>query len=419
MIGSTTAARILPALAAIAAAAGLSGCGGGAAIPNEIEGGRLTVYVSVPLRGASAISGEAVLDGARLALADSHGRDGGYRISLRTVDDSNPKTGVWDPGLTTVNAHNATLDRTLIGYIGEYNSGASAVSIPVLSRDEIPQISPSSTAVGLTEGGSEASPGEPEKYYPTGRHTFVRVVPNDVVQAAALAKLMRSFSCTKTYILDDGEVDGRDIAESFQVAAKQAGVGVIASTEFLPHATSYTSLAAGVAQTGADCVLLGAITEDNAVLVARQIAAALPDAMIFGTAGLAESTFVNPAMGGLPTALDPRVLITSPALDPSLYPPAGRRVLARYRQLYGAPQPYSIFGYEAMSLLLDAITRATASGRKEVSRSRVLSALFATRGRPSVLGTYSIEPSGDTTLDRYGVYRVRNGQLEFERAIGG
>ncbi len=297
MTGSTTVARILPALAAIAAAGGLSACGGGTRIPNEIEGGRLSVYVSVPLRGASAISGKAVLDGVRLALADSRDRVGGYRISLRTVDDSNPKTGVWDPGLTSVNAHNATLDRTLIGYIGEYNSGASAVSIPVLNRDGIPQISASSTAVGLTEGGPEASPGEPEKYYPTARHTFVRVVPNDVVQAAALAKLMRSFDCTKTYILDDGEVDGRDIAESFQVAAKQAGVGVVGSQEFLPRAASYTSLAAGVAQTGANCVLLGAITEDNAVPVTRQIAAALPDAMIFGTAGLAESTFVNPAHG--------------------------------------------------------------------------------------------------------------------------
>ncbi len=124
-------------------------------------------------------------------------------------------------------------------------------------------------------------------------------------------------------------------------------------------------------------------------------------------------------MGGLPTALDQRVLITSPALDPSLYPPAGRRVLARYRQLYGAPQPYSIFGYEAMSLLLDAISRATGRGEHEVSRSRVLSALFSTRDRHSAIGTYSIDSDGDTTLDRYGVYRIVDGRLVFWKALSG
>ena len=78
-----------------------------------------------------------------------------------------------------------------------------------------------------------------------------------------------------------------------------------------------------------------------------------------------------------------------------------------------------IFGYAAMSLLLDAISRATAEGGHQVTRSSVLKQLFETHNLPSVLGTYSIDGRGDTTLDRFGVYHVVNGQLMFWQARRG
>ncbi len=34
-----------------------------------------------------------------------------------------------------------------------------------------------------------------------------------------------------------------------------------------------------------------------------------------------------------------------------------------------------------------------------------------------MLGTYSIDENGDTTLSDYGVYRVAGGELEFDRTI--
>ncbi len=413
-------ARIVLAIAAALAAGIPSGCGSvRAETQNKIGGKRLTIYLSVPLYGASSVSGQGVVQGAQLALDGVHGRVGGYRIDLKVLDDANVKTGAWDPGLTTANVHAATLNKTMIGYIGDFNSGASAVSIPLLNRAGIPQVSPTSTAVGLTTGGLEAAPGEPAKYYPTGRRTFVRVVPNDRVQAAVLARLQRNAGCTKTYVLDDGEVDGRDIADSFQVAAKAARLNIVGSQEYEPKAPNYTSLAAGIAQTGADCVLIAALTEDHAVLVTRQVAAALPDALIFGSAGLAESTYVDPELGGIPQSLDSRVLITSPALDPAAYPPAGRRFFALYERRYGVPQPSSIFGYEAMSLMLSSISRATDGGTVEAMRSKVVAALTSTHDRHSVLGTYSINAHGDTSLDRFGVYRVAGGSLRFLKVMRG
>jgi branched-chain amino acid transport system substrate-binding protein len=245
------------------------------------------------------------------------------------------------------------------------------------------------------------------------------VIPNDAVQAAVQAKLQLALGCRKTMVLDDGEVDGRDEAESFQVAAKSAGLDVLGDQEFLPRATDYTSLAQGVASSGANCVFVSAITDSHAALLVKQVAAAMPRALIFGSAGLGETTFTNPEMGGIPLSIDSRVLITAATLDPSAYPPSGRRFFALYAHHYGAMQPAAIYGYAAMSLMLEAIARATDGGRSPAARSRVLAEIFATRNLPSALGPYSIDGNGDTSIDVYGVYRVRDGQLSFWKAIRG
>jgi branched-chain amino acid transport system substrate-binding protein len=404
--------------AAIVLCAALSGCGTHSIEGNRIAGTKLTIYASLPFDGPSSVSGRAVLGGIELALDAAHNRVGRYHIVFRALNDATVQSRGWDPGQTTANARLAAQNKTTIGYIGEFNSGASAVSIPLLSRVGIAQISPSSTAVGLTMGGPEASPGEPQKYYPTGHRTYARVVPNDAVQAVVQVKLQRQSGCTKTYVLDDGEVDGRDMASSFEIAAKAARLPVAAVQQFEPRAASYSALAASVAQTGADCVLISALTEDNAVLVTEQIARALPTAHLFAASGVAESTYTDPDDGGIPLALDPRVVVTVASLDPDAYPAAGRRFLALYAKRYGSPQPYAIFGYEAMSLMLDAISRATDRGTMAASRSKVVDAIFATRDRHSVLGTYSIDHNGDTTLARYGVYRIDDGQLAFWKVMG-
>jgi branched-chain amino acid transport system substrate-binding protein len=403
--------------AGLVALVALSACGSKSKVGDRIPGRTLTIYLSVPMHGASRVNAKAVVSGATLALSHVHRLIGRYRIALKLLDDSTAQRGEWDPGQTTVNARVAVQDPTTIGYIGEFNSGASAISIPLLNRVGIAQISPASTAVGLTSAGPASSPGEPQKYYPTGERTFARIVPSDAVQAVAQVRLQKGTGCVRTYVLDDGEVDGQDAAASFAVAARSSGLQVVGVQAFDPRASDYRSLASGVAQSGADCVLISAITESNAVLVTKQVAAALPSARIFGSAGVAESTYTDPDEGGIPTTLDPRVLITVATLAPSAYPPAGRAFHAEYAREYGRPQPYAIFGYEATSLMLSAIARATENGTKTARRAKVVDEIFATHNRRSVLGTYSIERDGDTTLRRYGVYRVVGGRMTFWKAI--
>lgn len=410
----------LPAIAAaaLALATALVGCGGSdAPTAGKIPGKKLTIYASVPLQGASAVSGRAVVEGLRLALDQSHKRIGKYRVALKVLDDATQAQGEWDPGQTSSDAVQAAADATAIGYIGDLDSGASAVSIPILNQAGIPQISPRSTAVGLTSAGPGSEPGEPAKYYPTHTRTFARVAASDAVQAAVQVKLQQSLGCTKTYVLNDEEVDGEDFATTFGLAAQRAGLRIVGTQPYDPQSLSYAALGASVAASHANCVLVSAISGSNAVPVTRQIATSVPRARIFAGAGVAQSTFVDPVTGGIPLSVDPRLAITSPALGATAYGRAGRSFLVAFTRRYGPPEPDAILGYESMRLLLSAIRKATDGGRKAAERAAVRRAIFATHNRRSVLGTYSIERDGNTTLDAYGVWRAVNGQLRFWKAI--
>ena len=408
------------ALAALAVLIGVDACGstsGRTLAATRIRGRTLTIYASAPLRGRSTVSGEAVIDGAQLALDQVHSRIGEYRIALKVLDDATVARGGWDPGQTTINVRVAVLDPTTIGYVGDFNSGASAISIPPLNRAGIPQVSPTSAAVGLTSAALGAQPGEPQKYYPTGIRTFARVVPDDRIQATAQVRVQQEMGCVSTFVLNDGEVDGSDAARSFVVAAQAAHLRLAGVGTFVRDATSYKALAKGIAQLAPDCVMIAADTESGAVLLTTDLAAAMPTVKIFGTAGLAESTYANPARGGIPLSVDPRVVLTSPALALNEYPPSARSFDAAYTHRFGPPEPDAIFGYEAMNLMLDGVARATDNGTEPALRSRVRRAIFSTDDRRSVIGTYSINGNGDTSLRHYGVYGISGGQLTFREAI--
>ena len=94
-----------------------------------------------------------------------------------SLDDSTAQAGSWTPEATSANALKAAQDDSTAVYIGEFNSGAAKVSIPILNEAGIPMISPANTYVGLTTDDPGSEPGEPDKYYPTGKRTYTRIVP--------------------------------------------------------------------------------------------------------------------------------------------------------------------------------------------------------------------------------------------------
>ena len=107
--------------------------------------------------------------------------------------------------------------------------------------------------------------------------------------------------------------------------------------------------------------------------------------------------------------------VTSAAQDPSQLPPRGRRFVRAFHDRYGQePGRYGAYGYEAMSLILDSIRRAGDQGDE---RGAVVDAFFDTQDRDSVLGTYSIDEVGNTTLGVLAGYRIVDGRPRFETAL--
>jgi branched-chain amino acid transport system substrate-binding protein len=385
--------------------------GGGGGGDDSAGGGSLTVYSSLPLQGASRPQSEDVIKGEKLALKQKGNKCGDFTISYKSLDDATAAAGKWEPGATSANARKVAQDDSAIAYLGEFNSGASAISIPINNEAGILQVSPSNTALGLTKGGAGAEPGEPDKYYPSGERNYGRVVPIDTIQGAAQAQYMKDEGVTSVYILDDAEVYGKGVAKNTQASAEKLGLKIAGNDSWDGKAANYRALASKIKASGADAVFTGGIIDNNAPQLYKDLSAAMPDAKLFGPDGVATVDFTKE----IPANVQKQTYLTAPTLSPDELPPAGQQFYKDYEAEYGEPQdeidPYAVYGYEAMAVVCDAI----AQGGDD--RQAVIDAFFATKGRESPLGTYDIDADGDTTLSDYGGYKAEGGKLVFDKVI--
>jgi branched-chain amino acid transport system substrate-binding protein len=386
--------------------------GGGA----SAEGDTLQIYSSLPLQGAQRPQTTDLVRGAELALKQHGARAGDFKIEYTSLDDSTAQAGAWTPEQTSANARRVAQEDSSVAYIGEFNSGASAISIPILNEVPIAQVSPANTAVGLTSDDPGADEGEPEKYYPSGQRHYMRIVPKDTIQGAALATVMKNDGCQNVYILNDKEVYGAGLARNVEMSAQEQNLEVLANEGIDPKAPNFRSLASKMESAGADCFVFGGITANGGVQLYKDVLAAMPDIGLYGPDGVAETGFIDPAEGGIPANVQQKVKLTVATLDPAEYPPEGQKFFRDYEEEYGEPNPnpYAVYGYEAMDLILDTCERL---GPDCSDRQKLIDGLYQTQGRESVLGTYDIDENGDTTLTDYGVYRVRDGELIFDETI--
>jgi branched-chain amino acid transport system substrate-binding protein len=403
-------------------ALGITACGddddeGGDEAAQEGDGGgTVNVYSSLPLQGASRPQTTAMVDGIKLALEQAGGKAGETSVKYTSLDDSTAQAGTWTPEATQANARKVAGDDAAVAYIGEFNSGASAVSIPILNEVPIAQVSPANTAVGLTSDEPGADKGEPDKYYPTGERHYLRIVPKDTIQGAALATVMKQDGCQTVYILNDKEVYGAGLSRNIEASAKEQGLEVAGNEGIDPKAPNFRSQATTIADEGADCFVFSGITANGAVQLYKDVSAAVPDAKLYGPDGVAESGFSDPKEGGIPADVAAKVKVTVATLSPDEYPPEGQKFFSDFESTYGEPNPdpYAIYGYEAMKLVLDTCEEL---GPDCSDRQAMIDALFQTKGRESVLGTYDIDENGDTTLTDYGVYSIEGGELQFDETV--
>jgi branched-chain amino acid transport system substrate-binding protein len=347
-------------LAALAAAVALAGCG---SVPNAVTGGgrvvgdNLTVYASVPnpARGV----GRDMVDASKLAIAQAGGRVGDFGINFVAIDEGSP--GASDsPRMAAVAAEQAIRDTQLIAVVGAVRSDTAMTSLPLFNAAGILLVSPGAGYAGFTE---PVAAGEPERWYPSGRRTFARVIEDDTEQARALL-----LAAGRGKVAIEGEV-GKVASEQVEALQEAAGDRLVEDVR------------------RADAVIYAGSDVTNAQGVAASLVREVPSArLVFGD----ELT-----RAGLPRRLDPAA--RRRAVFVTAAPEAGSEpeFEAAFEQEFGrAPDPYATLTWRATKGVLDALA---AAGRRANLR-RVVAERFLANPVP---------------LSGFTAFRLRGGEREY------
>ena len=365
----------------------------------RIEGDTLTIYSSLPLRGGSAGTARAVGAGQRLALEDAGGRVGGYRVRLVQLDSTRADVTGWDPDEVSGNAHRAVDDETAIAYVGELDYGGSAVSLPITNGEGLLQVSPLDGLTSLTRRPPGSLREGPERYYPSGQRTFLRLVPNDLRLADALLDQIKQQGARRLTLIYDAHIYGRELAGQLSRRARLRGLDVSGPVEDREEPQEARSVAQKVAEERPDAIVYSGTAGSTFPALVAALGRELPGVPLWGGAGFAAA--------GAPPAGPDRVAWLQPVRPADAYPADGRRLL---RRLDGAP-PEALYGYESIRVVLDAIARGGAD-RRAVARSAL-----AAGPRRSALGRYRVLAGGDVSEERLALYELSDGDLAFERLV--
>src|SRR6185437_8641885 len=106
---------------------------------------RVKIVSSLPRTGSAKAQTDTIVNGIKIALAESDYKAGDFEIVYADWDDATAGAGQWTAEAETANAARAVRDPDVMVYIGTYNSGAAKISMPILNKAHLLMISPANT----------------------------------------------------------------------------------------------------------------------------------------------------------------------------------------------------------------------------------------------------------------------------------
>ncbi len=368
----------------------------------------LKIVSSLPMTGSSLGQTQTIINGIKQVLEENKNVacDGKIKLVYEPLDDATASAGKWDPAQVTSNANKSVADKSVVAFIGHFNSGAAKLSIPILNQANLAMVSPANTYPGLTKPG-KGEAKEPDIYYPNGKRNYARVVPADDLQGVVGAKWAKSLGAKKVYILDDQELYGKGLAAIFETTAKKEGLEVVGKEGINPKAPDYKGLMTKIKDLNPDLIYFGGITQNNAgqlIKDMRNVGMSADKVKFMGPDGTFEKAIIDAAgkdaegiyatFGGIPAKE-----LTGD----------GKTWYESYKAKYNAePEAYAAYGYESGKVVVNAINQVCKN-----DRAAIRDAVMATKDFKGVLGTWSFDQNGDTTLTTMSGNTVKNGKWEF------
>jgi branched-chain amino acid transport system substrate-binding protein len=342
--------RLRPRLLAplLAAAVAAAGCGSDAQTTGggRVVGDAVTIYSSLPDPGRGVA--RDIVDAQKLALLQADGQAGGLDVNFVSVDEGSAGRDA-PPGAAANVAEDVIRDPQVIAVIGTLRSQTALTTIPLFNAAGILHVGLGAAYTGFT---SRAGPGEPERWYPSGRITFGRMIRDDDAQAAALVD-----AAGRGRIAVEAEADRFAQALAHAIAAA-AGERLVTDSA------------------RANAVIYAGTDLESAVGVVEGLAGENPEARIVLPDELARAGIAD----RLTPAARRRAVLVSSAPEPGSTPEL-REFEAAFRAEFGRPpDPYAVLGWRAMRSVLAAMDRA---GRRSGVRRAVIDAWFEAPPAPA------------------------------------
>ncbi|HEY3715891.1 MAG TPA: branched-chain amino acid ABC transporter substrate-binding protein [Jatrophihabitantaceae bacterium] len=394
-----------------------SGSGGGGG-----GGGKtLTISTDLPMQGVSHDASQSTIDAINLYLDQVNHKAGNFTIALKNYDDSTAAKGAWDDAKCSTNASAHVANTSEVAMMGTYNSGCAQLEIPVLNQDPsgpMLMVSHANTNPGLTKTWA---PGDPDKYYPTGKRNYARVITTDDYQGQAAAQFAaQDLHVKRCFVMNDNQVYGQGVARAFVDAAKKQGITILGNKAWDAKQPSYASIFQGAKSQNPDCVYLAGIYDENGGQVVKDKVAVLGDntkVKLMGPDGFT----------GYPTSLDKQaesqgMYMTFAGLSTEQLVKGGgaaATLINAYKAKYGkAPATnYALYGVAAVQVILAAIAKSDGT-RKSITDAVFTGAGIDIPADQSVLGKeIKIDTkTGDTSNKDISVLFMKGNQETFFKA---
>jgi branched-chain amino acid transport system substrate-binding protein len=373
--------------------------------------GRPDVLIAsdIPLQGTYAVDGRQGTRAIRIVLEDRGFKAGRFRVGYVSCDGSTPRDDI-SPAKCRRSGRAYVAASPVVAVIGPFFSSCAIHMMPVLNRAGLAEVGPGNTYVGLTRRGPGIPDGQPERFRPTGRVTFVRLAAPDDLQGRAHAGLARERGDRTAYVLHDGvDAYGLGAAEGFRDAARAEGIEVVGFETWDPEASGYGALASRIDRSGADGVFLGGYIVSNAGKLMQDLRATLDDGVtLMATEGMFPVTVLRSRAGAAAEGL----LVTLSSVANERLQGAGADFLARFRKATSQdPCCYTVHVAQATHAVLDAIAASDGS-RRSVTR-----ALLGLRVTDGVIGDFHFDENGDVTPPLVSVYRMTDGKQKLFEVV--